>query len=362
MIDPDLPHLKKVSRIKHEILTKYLPPWQRILGSRHRKLAYVDCYAGGGLYEFEGKESPGSPLIALQTAEEYLGKNKEVELVLILVEKNKDETQRLRKAIDKYGSPPKRLHLFVQEEEAKDFVGTLLREVPHLVPSFFMVDPYGHPLTIPIINDILKRQRTEALVTFMYFRINMDASNPKAIPRVDQMFGHQDWRRQPFLKARGIKRELGFLQYFLDEIQAQYKLVFRLRFDREDKVSPERTKYYLIHASNHPKAVLLMKEIMHPLGDEAGVFDYSGREQAALFERRPRDEDLEEFLVANHACKEIAYDTLREETWNQPFVDKQYRKVIKGLEKRGLAEIVRVSSKKSGLRRHDLVHILKKGT
>jgi hypothetical protein len=53
--DDDGPqHLKRVSRIKHIILEKYLPPWERILGSKNRRLCYFDCYAGPGAYEFEG--------------------------------------------------------------------------------------------------------------------------------------------------------------------------------------------------------------------------------------------------------------------------------------------------------------------
>ncbi len=360
MTDLDLPHLKKVSLIKHRILNKYLPVWVKILGSQHPKLAYVDCYAGGGLYEFQGQESPGSPIIALQAAKEYLEKTEDAELVLIFVEKDQDSTRQLNQVVARHKPLPARLHLHVQEEDAKDFIGTLLERAPSIVPSFFMIDPYGHPLTIPIISDILGRSRTEALITFMYFRINMDASNPRAMPRVDQMFGHANWRAQPFLQMHGLERELGFLQYFVDQIKAKFKLVFRLRFDSEDKVTATRTKYYLIHASNHPKAALLMKEIMHPLGDEAGVFDYSGRAQASLFERKPKDDDLESFLRANYACQKIGYDVLREETWRQPFIDKEYRRVILLLEERQLADITRISSKKTGLRGNDLVHISRK--
>jgi hypothetical protein len=50
--DLELKHLKRVSRIKHEILTRYLPSWAIILGSSFDKLYYVDCFAGPGRYEF----------------------------------------------------------------------------------------------------------------------------------------------------------------------------------------------------------------------------------------------------------------------------------------------------------------------
>ena len=64
--DDDGPqHLKQVSRVKHIILQKYLPSWEVILGSKNRRLCYFDCYAGPGVYEFEGQKVDGSPIIAV---------------------------------------------------------------------------------------------------------------------------------------------------------------------------------------------------------------------------------------------------------------------------------------------------------
>jgi hypothetical protein len=58
----DRQHLKRVSRIKHVILQKYLPPWTIILGSWHQRLAYFDCFAGPGEYELDGEPVAGSPV------------------------------------------------------------------------------------------------------------------------------------------------------------------------------------------------------------------------------------------------------------------------------------------------------------
>jgi len=139
-----------------------------------------------------------------------------------------------------------------------------------------MIDPYGHPLTLPVINDILSRKRTEALITLMWYRINMDLSNPAVQANVDRLSGDREWRQQPFMGQRGIARENSFLDYFASKLRAKYLLPFRIGFDPEDKFKGERAKYYLLHASNHPSAVRLMKEVMWPLGDEDGTFDFSG--------------------------------------------------------------------------------------
>ncbi|KGA94496.1 hypothetical protein LptCag_1926 [Leptospirillum ferriphilum] len=355
-IDESPLHLKKVSRIKHIILQKYLPSWTRILGSWNKRLCYFDCYAGPGIYEFEGKPVDGSPIIAVRTAKDYLTSNMGNELVLFFVEKDKKHQVSLGKELGKCGPYEQGLRIHLMSEDAREFVSGLLDQVPNLAPSFFMVDPYGHPLSIPILNKILKRPITEALINFMFYRINMDASNPKVQHHLDEMFGDDDWRKQDFLKESGNVREEGFLQYFLSKINAKYKFFFRIRFDSEDCVSSGRTKYYLVHASNHPKAVLLMKEVMWPLGDDEGLFDFSGRRQGVLFSPSPQEEDLQNFLTQRYHGKKIPFDTLREETWDLPFIEKQYRSAIKKMRNENLLAINPVTSKTDrGLKGQDLV-------
>lgn len=211
-------HLKQVSRIKHIILQKYLPSWEVILGSKNRRLCYFDCYAGPGVYECQGQKVDGSPIIAVRKAQEFLAKAKDHQMTVILVEK--DEKQRASLDAELKGMQPyvERLQVHVMAEDVKEFVPKLLGQVPNLAPSFFMVDPYGHPLTVPLLNDILKRPQTEALINFMYYRINMDAGNAKVQHHLDEMFGNDEWRTQAFLGESGWKREQGFLEYFMSKI------------------------------------------------------------------------------------------------------------------------------------------------
>jgi three-Cys-motif partner protein len=351
-------HLKQVSRIKHVILRKYLPPWERILGSRHKRLCYFDCYAGPGIYEFEGNNVDGSPIIAVRAAKDYLSRAKDREMTLVLVEKDDQQRESLEQELRKVQPYGCGLRVGVFAADARDFLPRVLQHAPKIAPSFFLVDPYGHPLTIPILNQILHRRRTEALITFMFYRINMDAGNPRVQHHLDDMFGNRDWRAQAFLQEHGVRREQAFLAYFCDQIKARYKLPFRIRFDVEDQVAVSRTKYYLIHASNHPKAVLLMKEIMWPLGDEEGLFDYSGEKQGHLFSSSPREEELSGFLRQEYAGKEVGFDRLRELTWELPFIEKHYRSVIKHMKVKGEASVKAVTSRTArGLQADDKVTI-----
>jgi three-Cys-motif partner protein len=74
VLDPEyIQTLKIVSRVKHRILANYLAPWGSILGSSHKALGYIDCFAGGGIYKDEtGTFLQGSPAIALQLAKSYV--------------------------------------------------------------------------------------------------------------------------------------------------------------------------------------------------------------------------------------------------------------------------------------------------
>ncbi len=162
------------------------------------------------------------------------------------------------------------------------------------------------------------------------------------------------------MRETGREREEHFADYFLKQIQAKYKLKFRIRFSPEDKVQggENRTKYYLVHCSNHSKAALLMKEVMWPLGDEMGTFDYSAREKGVLFSRTPSDEELKSYIRQRYveSNKIVTFDELREETWVLPFIEKHYRSVLHQLEDEGVIQIKRVESKKKGIRAGDKIH------
>jgi hypothetical protein len=157
------------------------------------------------------------------------------------------------------------------------------------------------------------------------------------------------------MRQKSVARENGFLDYFVAKLKAKYVLPFRIGYHSEDKVRGERTKYYLLHASNHPSAVLLMKEVMWPLGDEDGTFDFSGESQGVLISRTPQTDELRQILLREFAGKEESFDDIREQTWKLPFVEKHYREVIQNMRAKGIVMVTPVSSKKSGLKEKDLI-------
>lgn len=352
MKDAELQHLKRVSRIKHLILQNYFPPWASILGSGSSLLAYCDCFAGPGQYEYLGQRVLGSPLIAVKAGIDFLKGKPERSLNVYLIEDDPDQVEKLQTGLTGLEPFPPRLKVELIQAASALTVPELLKGLPPHSPSFFLVDPYGHPLSIPVLNDILQRDRTEVLINLMWYRVNMDLSNPLMGLRLTELFGDDDWRTQSFNRLSGSEREREFLRYFRSRLKCKYVLPFKIRYDPEDTRGGDRTKYYLLHGSNHVKAVLLMKEVMWPLGDEEGTFDYSGDSQGILISMSPKEEELTSVLLRQFAGRTIEFDELRKETWELPFVEKQYRSTLKALEGRTL-EIKRITSKKTGLKGKD---------
>lgn len=98
----------------------------------------------------------------------------------------------------------------VAEADAHEFVDQLIEMVRgwgalrRIIPAFFFVDPYGHPITIPRIRDLLGLGQTEVLVNLMWYSINMHLSNPKVSLNIDDLFGHTDWKGNYLLDAGSV--------------------------------------------------------------------------------------------------------------------------------------------------------------
>ena len=338
------------------MLAQYLVPWAAILGSAHPRLRYVDCFAGGGRYVDErGEPLAGSPVIALRTAQQYLETNPSKHLTLEFVENDKRTAQRLKDTLAAEGALPNRLSVEVHEETAADFLLRFLRSAKResqRPPTFLFMDPYGHPVPIPLIRELLALPRSEVLINLMWYRINMDLDNELSWGNLDRLFAHTDWQGQPFLQQPPSQRERGFMDYFSSQVgHRNYAVRIPMPFSPEDQTpgGDHRTKYYLLHYSTHPKAALLMKGIMLRAREED------------LEKLTPRlltpAQELEPLLLERFGGSgpELSFDDLQLETLDLPFREGTYRQVLKGLEKRGLVSITRVESKKTGLKGRDRI-------
>lgn len=338
--------LKEVSKAKHRILEKYFPAWARILGKYHR-LVYVDCFAGAGTYD---NNEPGSPIIIYRLAKKLVNENKIKGISLLFIEKDIRSAEQLQKNLEAEDDGNKKIYFNVNHKDAKNFTEILSKIIPPKWPAFFFIDPYGYPMSLPIIKSILKLPKREVLLNLMWFGINRNLENPKTITSITTMFGHSNWQKHPFMQTNSVEREKLFLEYVKAEIDSKFAPDFKIKFSPEEGMGTDRTKYYLIHFSNHPKAMLIMKQIMHGLGDEEGTFDYSADKQGILFSRKPKLSELREYLIKNFCGKSItiSFEQLQIDTCDLPSVEKEYRKTIKDMEGEYL-DVQRTESQTTGI-------------
>lgn len=344
--------LKEVSRAKHQILISYFSPWARILGQYH-DLVYVDCFAGPGKYE---KDIPGSPLLIYGTAKNLVKSKRIKNIHLIFIEKSRKYADELKENLDSIKDETISVKYSVYHEDAKDFIETLLKQIPMNAAAFYFIDPYGHPISFPVIKRILQRPKSEVFLNLMWFSINKDLDNPKEKEPLNKMFGHSNWQNQQFMAAKGEDRQKLFLEYVFKEIGAKYPKQFRIRFSPEDQISSGKTKYYLVHFSNHYRAAFIMKDVMHSLGDEEGTFEYSASRDGILFSKKPELSELKEFLIHKYCGKGIkkSFLELQIDTYDLPFVEKEYRAAIKEMEGNQV-EVKRIKSKRTGIANEDII-------
>ena len=186
----------------------------------------------------------------------------------------------------------------------------------------------------------------------MWYRINMDLGNEQSEESLNRLFAHAEWQSQPFLQQSSTQRERGFIDYFSKQIgQKHYAVDIPMPFSPEDQMpgGDHRTKYYLLHFSTHPKAALLMKDVMLKAREE---------ELAGLtLPMWTPEQELESLLLERFGGSgtALSFDDIRLETLALPFREAIYRRVLTGLEKRGRVSITRVESKKTGLKGRDRI-------
>jgi three-Cys-motif partner protein len=353
-----LEYLKHVSRIKHSILRGYLGAWSAILGKGFDDLAVYDCFAGPGAYKDEfDRELPGSPAHVLEIANDFVSKSAFRSIRLGFTEQNQLKAARLRARLRLVEVSPQ-VSWNVLSADASDFVQDIVRgsrRPGRVIPTFFFVDPCGYPLPVPMLREMLAIPKAEILVNLMWFAVRRGLANPLQQTLVDRMFGHPKWRDQEFMKLHGKEQEDGFIAYFRREVGARFHLPFAMSFSPEDNVpGPEtRHKYYLLHFANgHVRAPLAMKEVMHSAEGKLNKLrpPEPAKLQMELFKKTESSDPLaplRSFVFRKFPSGTTAtIFEIRAESWQLPYVQSDYIRVLRELEGEFL-DIEPASSKKN---------------
>ncbi len=351
---------KDQTRVKHQILRQYLPPFFNILKKFQNNLVLIDGFAGAGHYEHAstGEKVSGSPLLALEliAASPDLAKR----VYPVFIGKRQDHFSDLEASVIKFctdNSHIKSPGLFhTSFTAAIDGLATHLREGGgELAPTFLFVDPCGvEGADFAAIAEILKRPRCEAFIFFnidgvrRILGLGQDRIGPTlrgvfgSQNRVDALLASLDGAQSPDEKETLIVS--AYLSLLREEADAGYLLPFRV-----ESAGRRVTSHYLIHATKHDLGFSIMKHIMWEAGKGDGsdegrleLLQASSNELSALMrtDLAQLDDSLVRFLEKNGTTQVRVF---REEWVRRPddlFTDSCYRRRLLQLEEGGVIEVL----------------------
>lgn len=326
---------KEHTEIKHEILSKYLSTWIRILGSKHRRVNYFDCFAGRGEYA-EGEK--GSPIIALDTAKvvkeqfSYLDK-----IDCYFVEKNKNNYENLIKKVTGHMEENRSEGITIQEIINDEFINVApyFTKRSSSAPSFFFIDPFGWSgVPFKTIKEILTVKKTEVFLNFMVRDMNRFLTDKNHKVSIDDFFGISNVENVIKNEYSDWTREYALLDLYKKQLQKEASVDYVLSYQVcADETS--QTTYYLIHATNHPLGCEVMKDIMYKAGTE-GRFCYLGPRNGQMDLMRYSDSlQFQNYLQERFKGRKLPYQKIRYETLTETkFIKKEYKEALLELEKR----------------------------
>lgn len=197
---------------KHRVLRHYLDAWLPILGSWNGRILFVDGFAGPGEY---GGGEDGSPIIAMKALIEHSSRNViRSEVVFFFIESDRARADHLSRLVDalKPHLPPNAKATVICgefDESMTEVLNRLDEQRKAMAPAFVMIDPFGVSGTpMRVIERIMKNQRCEVYISFMYENMNRFLESDEFQPHLDELFGTREWRDAASLQGEERRQRL----------------------------------------------------------------------------------------------------------------------------------------------------------
>src|SRR5579872_770186 len=330
------------SRIKAAIVRDYFWAWAKIVLAKQRgPIAYIDLFAGPGLYK-DGTKS--TPLLVLEKA--IADAHMRERLVTILNDANPNNVRSLEAAIAELPGIGKLKHRpNIDAGEVGDETARAFRKIS-LVPTLLFADPWGYKgLSLSLIGSFLKDWGCDCVFFFNYNRINPGLSNEAVKQHMDSLFGidRAEQLRESIANLPSYEREPAIIEALceaLNGLGAKYVLPFCFKDDRG-----ARTSHHLVFATKHPLGYGIMKDIMAKYSSEEhqGVasFGYcpASTIHPRLFElNRPLD-DLEDMLRSDFTGRTLTTQQIYDiHNVGRPYTMRNYKTVLLKMEEKGLIQ------------------------
>jgi three-Cys-motif partner protein len=299
------------------------------------KIAYIDLFAGPGIY-LDGTKS--TPLLILERAIQE--QDMRYLLVTLFNDADPEHAASLRKAIDCLpGIGSMKYAPQIYNDEVDIGFEKVFKD-KHLVPTLLFLDPWGYKgISIELIGSVLKNWGCDCILFFNYNRIQVSLTNPKVTEHMDALFGKEraDRLREQLEDVPADEKELTIIEAVTEALH-DAGATFVLPFCFKDS-HRNCTSHHLILATKHHRGYEIMKEIMAKESSTQiqGVpsFEYNPAtiRQALLFEYSRPLEDLEGMLLREFAGMTLSRKEIYEQhNVGRRFISSNYREALINLE------------------------------
>lgn len=261
--------LKEWSERKLNILSQYLDPFVKILGSGPKisQVYYVDAFAGKGIYQ-DG--SLGSAMRAAQLASSYRSAGKSYQLKCINIEADPENFANLQTSTQVYGN-------LVQ-----NFAGTFAENVDQVLaviagsPALFFLDPFGvKGMDWDLLRRIIHRgNASDFWIRFDYSAVRRldglyDSDSrgaEKGFAILCQAYGIDDPAvlHDKLAAASAEERKTNAINLYLSRLVQELSSARRKGFAAAYPIRTitERDKYSLIFATGHHRGAIVASELI----------------------------------------------------------------------------------------------------
>ena len=258
------------SLIKHELLKGYLEVLLSIVGvSRVRKFTYVDCFAGPW-----GDDTDSLAGTSIAISLEILAKIRlalehqygvhGLEFRAIYVEATKGRYQRLSDYLSK--NCPDGIKCYALNGDYAELQDHILGLCGEDSFAFFFIDPMGWvDVGVPKLAKLLRRPKSEFLITFMYDFLNRAIGMADYRVQVSKMLGELNERDYEQLELMSTKDRADWVvrkyrEQLKDIMGANGKYPARAFHADVLHKAKERVHYHMVYLTRHHKGIVKFAE------------------------------------------------------------------------------------------------------